>query len=76
MFELFVVACVAARACEYITAPLTYPTEARCAEQAAILAGMVRARHSLRELSYEYTCSPTDRVRLAGKDEAPSDATE
>ncbi|WP_029007925.1 hypothetical protein [Azospirillum halopraeferens] len=66
MFQLFVVACVALRACEYMTVPLPYPTEARCAQQAAILAGMVRARHQYRELSYEYRCTATDRRQVAG----------
>ncbi|MGQ9365581.1 hypothetical protein [Azospirillum sp. ST 5-10] len=65
MFELFVVGCVALRACEYVTVPIIYPTEARCAQQAAIVAGMVGARFPFRELSYEYSCRPADRPRAA-----------
>lgn len=59
MFELFVVACIAYRACEYTVAPLRYPDEARCRQQGALLAGMARGKHADAagaELHYEITC--------------------
>ena len=58
MFHLVVVVCMSATACETVQVPLTYPTEARCAEQAAIVAGMVRGRLlTSRPLNYEYSCT-------------------
>lgn len=60
MFELFVVACIAMRACEYITVPLAYDSEARCQQQAALVAGMVRGRHARigAGMTYEAVCRP------------------
>lgn len=60
MFELFVVACIAMRACEYITVPLAYDSEARCWQQAALVAGMVRGRHARigTGMTYEAVCRP------------------
>lgn len=60
MFELFVVACIAMRACEYITVPLAYDSEARCQQQAALVAGMVRGRHARigNGMTYEAVCRP------------------
>lgn len=60
MFELFVVACIAARACEYITVPLAYDSEARCQQQAALVAGMVRGRYPQagNDMIYEAVCRP------------------
>lgn len=70
MVELFVLACVASRACEYITVPIAYPDERACARQAAIVAGMVRGRQPFGgTLDYEYTCLPADRVRVAVRPE-------
>ncbi len=68
MFELFVVACVGARICEYLDVPMLYPSEPRCVQQAALIAGTVKGRHdpSL-ELTYEYECRP---ARLTATKEA------
>jgi len=58
MFHLVVVVCVTTNACETVRVPHAYPTEARCAGQAAIVAGMVHGRHrSTRPFTYEYTCT-------------------
>lgn len=58
MFELFLIACVGLRACEYIAAPFAYVSEPVCARQAALIAGMVRGRHADagRDLAVEFTC--------------------
>lgn len=65
LFELFVVACIASRACEYVTVPAAYASRPACERQAAIIAGMVRGRHADagRALVYEFTCTPTSRLR-------------
>ena len=66
MFHLVVVVCMTANACETVRVPLTYPTEARCAAQAAIVAGMVRSRHRpSRSFRYDYTCSATPKGQVA-----------
>lgn len=66
MFELFVVACISLRACEYVTAPIHYESEARCLQQAAVLAGMARGRHAEagNNLTYEATCRPAQTAWL------------
>ena len=67
MFELFLVACIATRACEYVTVPHHYESEARCQQQGAVLAGMVRGRHPQAgiELNYVATCRPPRTAWLA-----------
>lgn len=69
MFQLVVFVCLAAGSCETIHVPFAYATEVRCAEQAAIVAGMARGRTSTsRALSYEYTCTPDPKAaRIARK---------
>ncbi|HYG86424.1 MAG TPA: hypothetical protein VD978_09215 [Azospirillum sp.] len=68
MFQLVVYVCVATSACETIKVPFAYATEARCAEQAAIVAGMARARYrSARALSYDYTCAAKPKTAQAAK---------
>ena len=67
MFHLVVVVCMTANACETVHVPMPYPTEARCAGQAAIVAGMVRGRsRAPRAFSYEYTCTANPKS-AAGK---------
>jgi hypothetical protein len=57
MFELLVVACINGRICEYVQTPALYATEQVCAEQAAIIAGMVHGHYdSGSALSYRYSC--------------------
>jgi hypothetical protein len=57
MFELLVVACINGRICEYVQTPALYATEQVCAEQAAIIAGMVHGRYDTDSaLSYRYSC--------------------
>ncbi len=57
MFELLLVACVSDEVCEYLRTPALYATEQSCAGQAAIIAGMVHARHDIGgTLSYRYSC--------------------
>ena len=61
MFELLLVACVGLRHCEYLASPIAYPTEARCAHNAALVAGTVRGRYaSTWSLSYRFACRPAD----------------
>jgi len=58
MFELLLVACIGDRVCEYVRTPAIYASEAVCAEQAAIIAGMAHARIDISsELSYRYSCN-------------------
>lgn len=73
MFELFVVACVAYRACEYVVVPMRYQDEARCFQQAALIAGMARGRHPAAgsSLTYEATCRPAATAWLAQSADAP-----
>jgi hypothetical protein len=57
MFELLVVACINGRICEYVQTPALYVTERVCAEQAAIIAGMVHGHYDAASaLSYRYSC--------------------
>ncbi len=68
MFQLFVIACVGLQACEYVAAPIAYPTETVCARQAALLAGMTRGRYGDLngvDLKYEYTCTKTGTYDVA-----------
>jgi hypothetical protein len=59
MFELFVIACVGLKTCEYITAPIAYPSLERCEQQAAIIAGQVRGRRPPGlKLEFETHCEP------------------
>lgn len=59
MFELILVACLQIGVCEYLAVPMPYPSEARCAQQAAIIAGMVQGRHGAGSpLTYRYECRP------------------
>lgn len=60
MFTLILVACINMRACEYRTVTIDVATEAACARQAALIAGMVRGRypHAGRDLTYEFVCRP------------------
>lgn len=73
MFQLVVVVCMTASACETVRVPIPYPTEARCAGQAAIVAGMVRARaRPSRTLNYTYTCSTARKAPQATKGQVAS----
>ena len=46
--------------------PLAYPTEERCAAQAAIVAGMVRGRsRPSRSFSYQYSCAAAPKGQVA-----------
>lgn len=45
MYELLLIACVGSRFCDYVVSPITYPTESRCAVNAALVAGTVRGRY-------------------------------
>ena len=57
MYELFLVACVGVKLCQYVTVPYSYPTETRCHIAAALVAGQVRgARASGLDLSYRHDC--------------------
>lgn len=58
MFELIVIACINDDVCEYLHLPPIYANEQVCAQQAAIVAGMVHARHDIAgALTYEYRCN-------------------
>lgn len=58
MYELFVVACVGAQLCQYIFAPIAYPTITHCNIAASIIAGEVRGRHQPGlPLSYRHECT-------------------
>ncbi len=58
MFELLVVACIDNEICEYRHLPAIYVTERACAQQAAIIAGMIHARHDIAgTLTYKYRCN-------------------
>jgi hypothetical protein len=67
MYELFLVACVGLNVCDYLAVPVAYETEAQCAQQAALIAGMVNGRYDLAEpLTWRYECrSPEDRTAAA-----------
>lgn len=72
MFHLVVVVCMAGSACETLRAPLPYPSETRCAAQAAILAGVVRGGHRPgRAFTYEYTCTANPKAVAAWGEAAP-----
>ena len=59
MFELFLVACVGFKVCEYLAVPQPYETEQACAQQAALIAGMVNGRYDIGgELPWRYECYP------------------
>ncbi len=59
MFELMVIACVGTHICEYISSPISYPSETRCAYNAALVAGQARGRiDDTWSLEYQYTCVP------------------
>jgi hypothetical protein len=59
VFELLLVACTGSRICDIMASPITYPTEQRCANNAALIAGMVRGRYaSTWDHSYRYLCRP------------------
>ena len=61
MFELLLVACTGARFCDILASPITYPTEERCANNAALIAGVSRGRHdSTWSHSYRYLCRAGD----------------
>lgn len=69
MYELFLIACVGVKMCQYISAPISYPTEFRCHMAAALVAGQVRGnRHPGLKLDYKHTCTrKTDVATLATK---------
>ncbi len=57
MFELLVIACIGDKVCEYQHLPPIYANEQVCAQQAAIVAGMIHARHDISgSLTYKYRC--------------------
>jgi hypothetical protein len=57
MFELLVIACISDEVCEYQHLPPIYANEQVCAQQAAIVAGMIHARHDISgSLTYKYRC--------------------
>lgn len=59
MYELFLVACVGAKICQYISAPITYPTITRCEIAAALVAGQVRGtKEPGMRLEYSRECTP------------------
>jgi hypothetical protein len=58
MYELFLVACVGVKLCQYVMVPYSYPTESRCRIAAAMLAGQVRgSRESGLDLTYRHDCN-------------------
>ena len=63
MYELFLIACVGAKICQYITAPIDYPTIARCQMAASLAAGRVGGSEDAAwPLKYEFQCTPKTRV--------------
>jgi hypothetical protein len=57
MYELFLVACIGAKICQYLAVPISYPTESRCRIAAALIAGQVRGtRNPGQTLKYDYEC--------------------
>jgi hypothetical protein len=57
MYELFLVACVGVKICQYLTAPISYPTESRCHIAAALLAGQVRGTENPgKRFEYRHEC--------------------
>lgn len=59
MFELLLVACTGSRICDIVASPITYPTEQRCAQNAALIAGLNRGKYpSTWDHSYRYLCRP------------------
>lgn len=69
MYELFLVACVGLNVCDYVAVPVTYESEARCIQQAALIAGMVNGRYDIAgPLTVRYTCtSQEDRTAAADR---------
>jgi hypothetical protein len=66
MFELFLVACVGLKVCEYLAVPQLYETEAQCAAQAALIAGMVNGRYDAGgALTWRYECDPSGETTAA-----------
>jgi len=60
VYELFLVACVGLNVCDYLAVPVTYETEAACARQAALIAGMVNGRYDIAgPLVWRYECTAT-----------------
>ena len=60
MFELLLVACTGARICDILASPITYPTAERCANNAALIAGLTRGRYDPTwSHSYRFLCRPT-----------------
>jgi len=81
MFELFLVACVGFKVCEYLAIPEVYETEQACARQAALIAGMVNGRYDTGgELTWRYECNPTENqtasIILPGTPDADGSVTE
>ena len=61
VYELFLVACVGLNVCDYVAVPVAYETEAACAKQAALIAGMVNGRYDIAEpLVWRYECTATE----------------
>lgn len=59
MFELLLFACTGSHICDIVASPVTYPTEARCAQNAALIAGMSRGKYpSTWSHSFRYLCRP------------------
>lgn len=72
MFELFLVACVGARICHYVTVPYMYPTESRCHIAAAVLAGQFRGtRPPGMTLTYRHECGQTQHVAVHKPEKSP-----
>lgn len=57
MYELLLIVCVGARFCDFVASPILYPTESRCAVNAALVAGTVGGRYSSSlEHGYRFLC--------------------
>jgi hypothetical protein len=66
VYELFLVACIGLNVCDYVAVPVTYETEAVCAQQAALIAGMVNGRYDIAEpLVWRYECTATQEETAA-----------
>ncbi|NBC32212.1 MAG: hypothetical protein GVY13_05995 [Alphaproteobacteria bacterium] len=81
MYELLLIACVGARFCEYVVSPIAYPTQSRCAANAALLAGTVRGRYDPAWAhEFRFVCRTDDGrsggwtvVEVRGEDAQPAD---
>ena len=64
------IACIGIRVCEYqLDVPQLYKSEERCAQQAALLAGMVHGRYETHDpLNYRYACTPVGSEISAWRD--------